>query len=354
MASGSTAGLTIATLERLLRRSTDTGAVTLRVGEVYFGPGQMTVGWLGAKTQIVLPRGGWVVLSATDHDSDHRPAIRMTTLYFGRFERGQIKALLRYTFNSRTPAEPREQRWTAVDDCLGQARPDTDIWPGRRASSRQCNAIDPADAAPITAAPQYAALKASLDAIEMALPESVAARARFSHTDLRSNFLQIERVEFGVAVNRPARWRDWSREYASLALQGFDRQLALDELEPNLLNPRTDTRCYQRLPCSLAGDSVVRGSLLACGRPPAWHGHEQTQQRHTPPAARCCRSCDRAARDGGPRHTAARDGGPRHTAGPHGRRYALRRSRSATKQHRGRRVDRYGPNSNAASACAHA
>lgn len=242
VASGSTAGLSIATLERLLRRSTDTGAVTLRVGEVYFGPGRMTVGWLGAKTQIVLPRGGWVALSATDHDSDHRPAVRMTTLYFGRFERGQMNTLLRYTFNSRTPAEPREQRWTIVDDCLAQARPDTDIWPGRRTSSRQCNAIDAGDVVAINAAPQFSALKASLDAIEMALPASIAARARFSHTDLRSNFLEIERVEFGTPASRPTRWRDWSREYASLALLGFDRQLELDELEPNLLNPRTDTR----------------------------------------------------------------------------------------------------------------
>ena len=239
--SGSKAGLAGSALAELTRRPTSTGAVTLRVGEVYFGPGQMTVGWIGAKTQLVLPRGGWVVLSAGDHDSPHRASMRMTTLYLGRFERGQLIALMRYTFNSRPARDPRESRWDEVDACLRSAQDGGNPWSARRQSSHQCTLTGAAVTGAAASAPQWAALRAALDAIAVPLPAQASERLRLLHTDPRANYLEIERIDFGAAGAAAPRLQAWTREYTGLALLGFDRQLNLRELEPNMLNAQTDT-----------------------------------------------------------------------------------------------------------------
>jgi hypothetical protein len=46
---------------------TNTGSIDLRAGDKLVGPITYMVGGIGAKKQILIPKGEWVVLAATDH-----------------------------------------------------------------------------------------------------------------------------------------------------------------------------------------------------------------------------------------------------------------------------------------------
>jgi hypothetical protein len=97
----------LARAEALRQGTPETGAVTFRVGDRFHGPGIVRSGWYGAKRQIVLPAGEWVVLAAYDHFADSYTRVQMTSLAFGRFRGERLDSLIAFVSNSRqVPMSP--------------------------------------------------------------------------------------------------------------------------------------------------------------------------------------------------------------------------------------------------------
>ena len=88
--------------------TTSSGSVTFAIGEAFEGPAAITVGWLGARKQLVLPRGHWMALAANDTMADAiyglapggSVRVKWTTVVFGRFEGPRLVALLRARFTA--------------------------------------------------------------------------------------------------------------------------------------------------------------------------------------------------------------------------------------------------------------
>lgn len=91
----------LAKTEALREAEPETGAVTFRVGDRFHGPGIVRSGWYGAKRQIVLPAGEWVVLAAYDHFIDTFTRVQMTSVAFGRFRGERLDSVIGFVSNSR-------------------------------------------------------------------------------------------------------------------------------------------------------------------------------------------------------------------------------------------------------------
>ena len=97
-----------------------TGSISFNVGDRFSGPGALTVGWLGAKKQVLLPPGEWVVLAATDSKSSQNAGFRgerpisMVTLVFGKFMSDRVSTMLQFTSDIR-PGE--KVIWSDIDQC---------------------------------------------------------------------------------------------------------------------------------------------------------------------------------------------------------------------------------------------
>jgi hypothetical protein len=102
---------------------THSGAVTFNLGDRFTGPGVISVGWAGAKRQVVLPPGEWVVLAMADHKEDMTPpAYRFPTrvvadigtLVLGRFSGTRLAAAMIYQSSIR-PIQVDD--WTDIAGC---------------------------------------------------------------------------------------------------------------------------------------------------------------------------------------------------------------------------------------------
>ncbi len=105
------------------------GAITLDAGHRIRGPGVITVGRLGARKQLPIPEGEWVVVAATDHDSDTQTrhgttgavigqgAVKLTSLTLAQFEGAMARSLLVVTFNRMTNDMPRFV-WKGAEQCV--------------------------------------------------------------------------------------------------------------------------------------------------------------------------------------------------------------------------------------------
>ncbi len=97
-----------------------TGSIAFNVGDRFLGPGPLTVGWLGAKKQVILPPGEWVVLGASDSNTGQRTFYRvnqqmpMVTLTLGKFTGDRLTAMLQFTSDIR-PGE--KVTWSDVARC---------------------------------------------------------------------------------------------------------------------------------------------------------------------------------------------------------------------------------------------
>jgi hypothetical protein len=92
---------------------TNTGAVDLRVGDKLSGPVTLLVGRLGAKKQILIPKGEWVVLAATDYKST-LARINLTAVALAQFDGVRAVSFLRFAFN-RSPGP--NTFWTDAAKC---------------------------------------------------------------------------------------------------------------------------------------------------------------------------------------------------------------------------------------------
>ncbi len=102
---------------------TRSGAVTFNLGDRFTGPGVITVGWAGAKRQMVLPPGEWVVLAMADHKEDMTPpayrfptrvVVDIGTLVLGRFSGTRLAAAMIYQSSIR-PVQVDD--WTDIAGC---------------------------------------------------------------------------------------------------------------------------------------------------------------------------------------------------------------------------------------------
>jgi len=100
-----------------------TGAIVFKLGDRFIGPGVVEAGWAGAKKQLVLPPGEWVVLAAADFKSDQSPLVSrvpttliadMTTLVLGRFSGTRLAAAMVFVANVRPLTVPE---WSDLAGC---------------------------------------------------------------------------------------------------------------------------------------------------------------------------------------------------------------------------------------------
>ena len=97
----------------------DSGAVSFRVGDKFYGPGAITVGWFGAKKQLVLPNGEWAALAAVDHNSTHAASMQLTSIAFGQFDSAPMQSLSVAVFTRRPGAAGNT--WSDASVCESSA-----------------------------------------------------------------------------------------------------------------------------------------------------------------------------------------------------------------------------------------
>lgn len=96
----------------------NSSAIGFKLGDRFYGPGVLTVGWVGGKKQVVIPAGEWIALSAVDRDSGHAPPVKLITLVFGKFADDRLSAMITVTASR---AGSNNISWADIDDC---ERPD--------------------------------------------------------------------------------------------------------------------------------------------------------------------------------------------------------------------------------------
>lgn len=239
----------------------NSSAVSLNLGDRLNGPGLVTVGAVGARKQIVLPPGEWVLLAAADRKSvqatipySREYPIGITTLTFGRFASDRLAALIRVT-SSRQIANVNS--WTDFEGCdrsmgsAGLAHARTRV--GLR---DECSALrvenDPSER--LFAASEE--LKASLGRLGARM-SGAAVVSSLSFGDSRLGYLGISRLDWpgtalGAAADRATAWRAPGIEgfpahqnylthldaawqgYRKLATDGFQRAFESPDLVPNV------------------------------------------------------------------------------------------------------------------------
>lgn len=110
-----------AMLRYFVEEPDDTSAISFRIGERFSGPGALTLGRLGARKQIVLPEGEWVVLAGADwrtlvgnNQSISGTQVSMSTVVFGKFADNRLVTMLRFSADTR-PIQVTT--WPDVDRC---------------------------------------------------------------------------------------------------------------------------------------------------------------------------------------------------------------------------------------------
>lgn len=211
------------------------GSVTQRAGETYFGPGPLTVGYLGSKKQLVLPNGPWVLLSMGDRYSQgSTTSVPMTMLLFGQFKDGQLKTLLAYHFNGRGTSG--RVNWLEPETCATKGGPSgsrkVELSQG---SHRACGWVARQSRLPDVAEPAWAEALAVVPRLGASVPAGSLVYTRAWAVGGAVDYLSFRRVDFdaGRTLDVEARTR-WLDAYAAPFLEGFRKRLSASELEPGL------------------------------------------------------------------------------------------------------------------------
>jgi hypothetical protein len=85
-----------------LQSETASGAMTVLPGQTLIGPGIVSVGRFGAKRQLVVPRGRWLVLDTFDHESRAFVTVSLSTVILAQMHGATLRSALFVTFNSRS------------------------------------------------------------------------------------------------------------------------------------------------------------------------------------------------------------------------------------------------------------
>lgn len=225
---------------KVLAGTPTVGAITMLPGETYQGPGPITVGYLGAKKQLVLPTGAWVLLSVADRQSGHATPVPLVSMVFGQFREGQLVSLMAYLFNGRTAPV---RGWTEVDEChaekvpAGSARAVV-----AQRSAKACGFSLRHKALPKVADAAWEQAPRVAAQLGAAWPTTPVLWTRGWATDASGNYLGFRRADFdgaattAAAATAPALQEAraaWLRDYLPWMLEGLAKGIGASELEPN-------------------------------------------------------------------------------------------------------------------------
>lgn len=227
---------------RPLAGEVTSGSTELAVGTRLVGPGIVTVGSLGAKRQLPLPAGEWVLLAAVDHGTRSTVSVSMATLAFGQFSGAQLRTLLVATFNRRAVTVPSGStgnlvasgslpRWASAEAC--DAALDAELMRGITSPRglRRCAALrragDWREAFP-DAPTLLEPLDRSLATLGAQVP-AFAWRSEVHLSDLRYGYLVYTRLD--VDGPEGAR-REWLRRFVPIAQSAYHREFDTYDLEP--------------------------------------------------------------------------------------------------------------------------
>ena len=100
------------------------GLPGLPFGTRLLGPGVVVVGPLMERRHVLLPFGEWVPMAALNHDFSSAPALRLTSLAFGKFSGHNLEELMLVTFNREVPSTQFQSAgitavpsWPALEQC---------------------------------------------------------------------------------------------------------------------------------------------------------------------------------------------------------------------------------------------
>jgi len=184
--------------------------VTLNIGDRHKGPTALTVGWLGARKQLVLPSGEWVTLSAADRKLALASNINatITTITFGKFTGDRLSTLLRFTFSSQVPSV------SGWPDLAGCDRADAQLMHSARSQQGvrdECMSLR-ATAQPMSVVFQGAdELRASLDKLG-ARVSGPALTTTITMADKRHGYWGLTRCDWpgatmGAEADKIGEWR---------------------------------------------------------------------------------------------------------------------------------------------------
>jgi hypothetical protein len=219
------------------------GAVSFRVGDTFYGPGPLTVGWFGSKKQILVPNGPWTVLAALDQYSTHAQRISMTTVVLAKFQDGKLRGLLSTTLNSRSG--PPSSRWTEMERCEAGDPEAIFEWKSASATLRQClrgRFLANIPAIDTWKGEAWETTARNLRRLNVPVGDGQGVRTELVFTDNRSGFLRVMHYDLDSSTNSDAASSkrftrqtatervSWGRAYASVAASGFARLLEAEDL----------------------------------------------------------------------------------------------------------------------------
>ena len=215
---------------------TNSGTYEATLGDRYTGPGILTMGRVGAKKQVVLPPGRWVLLSLLDH-AGAGDASGLTSLSFGRFTGRQLDSLLRVTLNKNVTAVTD---WSAMDPCAREAAS-----PLRRVVSLpsavrgECQLVQWQPDAGLEAGADSAMLRNSLAQLGATVPAGPVLSATLMYSERRYGVLRAQRLDW-PAAGSPAggadaqAWLAWFDRYRAAVEEGFRYHHGIEDLEPSI------------------------------------------------------------------------------------------------------------------------
>jgi hypothetical protein len=232
----------------------NSGAITQKVGDVFRGPGPITVGWIGARKQIVIPGGEWVLLAAEDSQTplvtrslygSYTPPMPLTTLILARLEGRMVRSFLLARFNSKAGNHP-SLTWTDAIDCESPPSSAAFAWRNRGFLTTRCVValLHPQKnvAKRLSGTIWEEALQKLADG-GGTLPSSSTLVTDMFFTRDASNYLHVSRVDFGVSpegegpdvtnssIDLSLQGREaWAQAYSELAASGYRNSLSEKEL----------------------------------------------------------------------------------------------------------------------------
>jgi hypothetical protein len=236
---------------RVIAGEANSGAIEARDGDVFHGPGHISVGWRGATKQLVIPNGTWVVLGSRDFNVSVPtltvvavPRVAVTEMALGQFEGTTLRSLITVTFNARVA--PNVNTWAEAQRCE-QAEPGA-LFASVNVSGRvkQCVQGRPV---PQAAAPEFwkgellQMVHGNLRKLNAVPTDKQALSTQVVVTDtIKADFMHVHRVDFGApdqvvrpgAINLAVDARAaWAKAYAAQAALGFRSEFETPVLTPN-------------------------------------------------------------------------------------------------------------------------
>ncbi len=233
---------------RAIAADADSGAIEMRHGDVFTGPGPVSVGWRGSTKQLLIPTGPWVLLASRDFYSGHAQRIQLSSVALGQFEGSSLRSLLAVTFNSR--AGHNTATWVEAQRCEVPEGNPSFAWTATGSKFKQCvqaRVVRHAEPAQFWKGEMFEAVHRNLSLLNAVPQDKQALRSNLYITDTRkADMMTISRFDFGAPLSSPAvdssagaldlqlsSREAWMKAYAESAVKGFFWEIEVPELLAN-------------------------------------------------------------------------------------------------------------------------